>query len=205
MRFSQPLDELLQSRSHIRVLRALIGLPDEIDSSIREISRRAGVTHPTASSVLESLRQQGLVRVRRTMLSDEYRFNGRHAFADAIRSLLELEARVQDDLMDMLRDALFAEAPWVKEASLFGSFVRGEMRPDSDIDLALISPARRAVKLASVVDSISEMTVQRYGNPVHAVIGRDSIKAMAQPGVKGYRLWRTIAKEGVPLLIPRKD
>ena len=205
MRFSQPLDELLQSRSHIRVLRALIGLPDEIDSSIREISRRAGVTHPTASSVLESLRQQGLVRVRRTLLSDEYRFNGQHAFADAIRSLFELEAHAQDDLMDVLRDALFAEAPWLTEASLFGSFARGEMRPDSDIDLALISPARRAVKLATVVDSISEMTVQRYGNPVHAVIGRDSIKAMAQPGVKGYRLWRTIAKEGVPLLIPRKD
>ena len=204
MRFSQPLDELLQSRSHIRVLRALVGLPDEIDSSIREISRRAGVTHPTASSVLESLRQQGLVRVRRTLLSDEYRFNGQHAFAGAIRSLLELEARVQDDLMDVLRDALFAEAPWVTEASLFGSFVRGEMRPDSDIDLALISPARRAVKLVSVIDSISDMTVMRYGNPVHAVIGRDSIKAMAQPGVKGYRLWRTIAKEGVPVLIPRK-
>lgn len=204
MRFSKPMDELLQSRSHIRVLRALLGLPDEMDSSIREISRRAGVTHPTASSVLESLRQQGLVRVRRTLLSDEYRFNGQHAFSDAIRSLFELEARVQDELMDMLRGALFAEAPWVTEGSLFGSFVQEEMRPDSDIDLALISPARKAVKLASVVEAISDMTVQRYGNPVNAVIGRGSIKAMAQPGVKGYRMWRTIAKEGVPLLKPRK-
>jgi|SoimicmetaTmtHAB_FD_contig_31_27140811_length_1026_multi_3_in_0_out_0_1 predicted nucleotidyltransferase len=201
MRFSQPLDDLLQSRSHVRVLRALVGLPDEIDSSIREIARRAGVTHPTASSVLEALRQQGVVRVRRTLLADEYRFNTRHALADAIRSLFDLELQVRKDLRELLTSELLGKAPWLTEASLFGSFVRDEMRPDSDLDLALISPPGKASKLGSIIENLGDMTVQRFGNPINAVVGRDSIQAMAQPGVKGYRLWRSIAKEGSPIIV----
>ncbi len=200
MRFSQPLDDLLQSRSHVRVLRALVGLPDEIDSSIREIARRAGVTHPTASSALEALRQQGVVRVRRTLLSDEYRFNTQHALSDAIRSLFNLEQQLRTDLTELLTNEILARAPSVTEASLFGSFVRDEMLPNSDLDLALISPPGKAAKLGSIIEDLSSATIQRFGNPIHAVVGRDSIQAMAQPGVKGYRLWRTIAKEGVPLI-----
>jgi len=205
MRFSQPLDDLFQSRSHIRVLRALVGLPDEIDSSIREISRRAGVTHPTASSALEAFRQQGIVRVRRTLLADEYRLNTRHVLSNAICSLFELEAHVQAELTDLLRNTLREEAPWVSEASLFGSFARAEMRPDSDIDLAVISLPRKAAKLGAVAETLSETAVQRFGNPLHVVVGHGSIQAMAQPGVKGYRLWRTIAKEGVPILPAKKN
>ena len=200
MRFSQPLDDLLQSRSHVRVLRALVGLPDEIDSSIREIARRAGVTHPTASSALEALRQQGVVRVRRTLLSDEYRFNTQHARADAIRSWVHLERQVRTDLTDLLTNEILAKAPWVTEASLFGSFVRNEMLPNSDLDLALISPSGKAAKLGVILEDLSNATVQRFGNPIHAVVGHDSIQAMARPGVKGYRLWRTIAKEGSPII-----
>ena len=200
MRFSQPLDDLLQSRSHVRVLRALVGLPDEIDSSIREIARRAGVTHPTASSALEALRQQGVVRVRRTLLADEYRFNTRHVLTDEIRSLFDFELRVRIDLRELLTDGILARAPWVTEASLFGSYARDEMRPDSDLDLAIISPPGKTSKLGSIIEDLSDETVQRFGNPIHAVVGRDSVQAMAQPGVKGYRLWRTIAKEGVPII-----
>jgi predicted nucleotidyltransferase len=200
MRFSQPLDDLLQSRSHVRVLRALVGLPEEIDSSIREIARRAGVTHPTASSALDALRQQGVVRVRRTLLSDEYRFNTQHALSDAIRSMFDLEQQVRTDLTDFLTNEILASAPWVSEASLFGSFVRDEMQPTSDLDLALISPPGKAAKLGSIIEDLSDATVHRFGNPIHAVIGRGSIQAMAQPGVKGYRLWRTIAKEGIPII-----
>ena len=200
MRFSQPLDDLLRSQSHVRVLRALVALPDEIDSSIREVARRAGVTHPTASAALESFRQQGVVRVRRTMLSDEYRFNTQHHLSDAIRSLFDLEEQIRSDFIELLRGEIHTRAPWVTEASLFGSFAREEMRPDSDLDLALVAPPSKADRLRTIVEDLSTTTVQRFGNPSNVVIGRDSIQAMAQPGIKGYRLWRTIAKEGIPVI-----
>lgn len=74
------------------------------------------------------------------------------------------------------------------------------MLPNSDLDLALISPPGKAAKLGAIIEDLSYATVQRFGNPIHTVVGRDSIQAMAQPGVKGYRLWRTIAKEGIPLI-----
>lgn len=200
MRFSQPLDDLLQSRSRVRVLRALVALPDEIDSSIREIARRAGVTHPTASAALEAFRQQGVVRVRRTLLSDEYRFNTQHDLSDAIRSLFDLEVQIRLDLIELLSGEIHTRAPWVTEASLFGSFAREEMRPDSDLDLALVAPASKANRLRTIVEDLSTTTVQRFGNPINAVIGHGSVQAMAQPGAKGYRLWRTVAKEGIPVI-----
>ena len=200
MRFSQPLDDLLRSQSHVRVLRALVALPDEIDSSIREIARRAGVTHPTASAALEAFRQQGVVRVRRTLLSDEYRLNQQHGLSDAIRALFELEVQIRIDLIALLANEIASRAPWVAEASLFGSFTRDEMRPDSDLDLALIAPPSKANRLRTIVEDLSTMTVQRFGNPIHVILGRDSIQAMAQPGIKGYRLWKTIAKEGIPVI-----
>ena len=196
MRFSRPLDDVFQARSNVRVLRALDGLPAEIDSSVREIARRAGVSHPTAASVLEGLRTQGLVVVRRTLFADEYRLNTGHILAKQLHSLFGGERRAATELVDLLTEEIGSRAPWVTEATLFGSFVRSEMRPDSDIDLALICPPGKTSRLKQEMERLSEATVARFGNPVNAVIGTGSVQEMAQPRHRGYRLWRTFAEDG---------
>src|SRR5680860_1614683 len=45
MRFDSPIDDLFLNRSHVRILRALLRLPEGLPASGREIARRAGVTH----------------------------------------------------------------------------------------------------------------------------------------------------------------
>lgn len=80
------------------------------------------------------------------------------------------------------------------EASLFGSFVRSEMRPYSDLDLALICPKSKSPRLSELIDQLSEATTATFGNPVSPLIGTGSIQAMAQPGSSRYGLWRTVAK-----------
>lgn len=200
MRFSDPLDDLFAAKSYVRVLRALDALPAEIDASIREIARRAGVSHPTASSILDALRLQGLVSVRRTLFADEYRFNQRHVLAGPLQAFFASERRASDEVVGVITQALREDATWVTEASLFGSFVRSEMRPDSDLDLALICPKAKSSRLRQIVDQLSEETGARFGNPVSPLIGAGSIQAMAQPGTSRFRLWRTVAKEGLRII-----
>src|SRR5205807_424191 len=105
----------------VRVLRALAFLPTGIDASTREIARRSGVSHPTASTVLENLRRQGLVHVRRTPLAVEYRLNEEHVLTGEIRHLAEWERQLPDRVRTFLVDSLRDRAPWVSAAYLYGS------------------------------------------------------------------------------------
>ena len=200
MRLKDPLDDLFQSRSHVKVLRALDRLPTGIDVSIREVARRAGVSHPTASTVLESLRLQGVVRARRTLLAAEYGLNEDHIAARQLASVFRWEKDPLRVVLTFLAMEISGRASWVDEAYLFGSAVRGDMRPDSDLDVALISSSKRANRLQDVMDELSDLSATRFGNRIQATIGTRPIAELAQPGQRGYRLWRTVAKEGVQFL-----
>jgi predicted nucleotidyltransferase len=197
MRLDEPLDDLFQNRSHVRVLRALVALPRGIDASIREIARRAGVTHPTASAALESLRAQGLVVGRVTLVASEYRLNESHVLFTSLEALFRLEGRLRQDLFDYLAGEVRTRAPWVQEAFVFGSAAKGEMRPDSDLDVALITRPGKARKLASIVEELGEDTTDLFGNRIHAVIGTEPIEVLAARGQSRFRLWREIAKNGI--------
>jgi predicted nucleotidyltransferase/DNA-binding transcriptional ArsR family regulator len=200
MRLSQPLDDLLQSRSHIRVLRALQGLPAGLDVSIREIARRAGVSHPTASTVLESLRQQGLVHVRRTLLANEYRLNDDHVVVSPLRQFLIWEGDLGPRVKAFLVESIQNEAPWVSAAYLFGSAVRDDMKPASDLDMALICPPNKVQRLQKLMDELGEETAARFGNRLNVVIGTRPINELAKPRQPSYRLWRSIWTNGEQLL-----
>lgn len=200
MRLSDPLDDVFHGRSHAPVLRALLRLPDGIDASIREVARRAGVTHPTASGVLESFRTQGLALRRRTPLADEYRINPSHVLVGPLRTLLAAEADVSTALERFLRDAIAARAPWILEAYLFGSSVTGDMQPESDIDLALICPPRRDKRLSELMDEVSDETAARFGNRLGVLIGTKPVSELARQGRPGYRVWQQVEDGGRRLL-----
>jgi predicted nucleotidyltransferase len=196
MRLDDSLDDVFRGRSHAPVLRALFRLPVGIDASIREVARRAGVTHPTASGVLESLRKQGLARRRRTLLADEYCINPSHVLIEPLRALIEVEASVSSSLERSLRDLILDRAPWVREAHLFGSAVDGTMNTDSDIDVAVLCPPRRARGLPRIMEEIGDEIADRYGNRIDVLIGTRSIEELAQPGRSGYRVWQRVVKDG---------
>jgi predicted nucleotidyltransferase len=86
--------------------------------------------------VLHRLTEQGIVTSERVGQAFTYRLNRRHLAADAVIAL----ARLGATLLDRIEQALEAwESPPVYGA-VFGSAARGEMRPDSDIDLLLVRP-----------------------------------------------------------------
>jgi len=79
MRLVNALDDVFAGRSEVRVLRALDELPDGLAVSARELARRSGLAHPTVSSVLAGLTDQGLVQARRALRGGAFELNRRHA------------------------------------------------------------------------------------------------------------------------------
>jgi len=72
------------------------------------------------------------------------------------------------------------------------------MSPNSDIDLAVIVLDRvhagdAEAGLAEVADAVRA----RYGNRLDVTIGSSPIDQLQRPGRPGYRLWSTVAREGI--------
>jgi predicted nucleotidyltransferase len=171
VRFARPLDDVFRSRSYIQVLRALHGLPDGFRASSREIARRAGITHPTASSALFSLADQGLVILERAPRADLFRLNRGHALAHQLSSLFEWEQNALADLLSFLKESIERETDSIEAALLFGSAAKGTMTTTSDIDVAVVCPVDRVEEVEAVMERVGEAVRARFGNRLNIVLG----------------------------------
>lgn len=204
MRLDAPLDDMFRSRSYVRVLRALYQLPRGLPASAREIARRAGVSHPTASSVLASLADQGLVARTRAPRIDSFELRRTHAGGEKLISMFDWESQLRHELASFLRDEIRRHAPAVTGAFLFGSAARGDMDPASDIDLALLCPADATAHVMAAMDEIGEGVRERFGNRLSVILADAALDELQEPRRKGSQLWRQIIREGIPIIEPHE-
>ena len=203
MRLDQPLDDVFATRSHARILRALVRLPEGFPASAREIARRAGVAHPTALRVLASLLDQGVVFLSRAPRADLYRLNSDHVVTEQLVPLFEGETILRAELLALLRDRIEAKAPFVSAAFLFGSAAAESMRPDSDIDLAIVCPRDHAGDVDGAMEPVEDAIRRRFGNRLSVLVGVGSIQTLTKGGRSGARLWRSVVGSGTRVLPER--
>ena len=163
MRLQEFLDDLFATGSHVRVLRALAALPSTAAVSGREVARRAGVSQPTTRDVLASLERQGILLVARSLKRDSYRLNPEHVLVPVIRELFDGERTVSAEAQKSI-SATVRRVAGVQTAYLFGSAARGDMRPDSDIDIAIESSR-------ALPESSAELEAfhNRFGNRINII------------------------------------
>jgi len=201
MRLVNGLDDIFAGRSTVRVLRALDELPDGLAVSARELARRSGLSHPTVSSVLAGLSEQGVVHARRALRGDAFELNRRHEVSERLRTLFDWERHLLREFVTFLEKQIRRKAPSISAAYLFGSAVRGDMTSASDVDLAVIvlNPADASGTSAALVE-IAEAVRLRFGNRLDISMGLSSIDELQHPRRPGYRLWATVAREGIPVI-----
>ena len=192
MQFAAPLNEILRSATHVRVLRALFEIPRGFGVSGREIARRAGVAHPSANKALAALHAQGMVDVRRSARFDEYTLNFDNVLASAIGSLFSQEQRLTDDLKWMLRSEL--EPLGVRRAYLFGSVAKGDTTSRSDIDLALDPHTSANPELGAALEALSDKVRKRFGSELNIVYRR------SPPTGHSDAIWRRFTKDAIPVI-----
>jgi predicted nucleotidyltransferase len=196
VRLDHSLDDVLETGGHVRILRAAVGLPEGLSVSARDLARRAGVAHTTAARVLRALARHRVVDVQRAGRADLYRLNERHALTPEIRTLFAAESNVRRTLLDYIAEQLARRAGPVKAAYLFGSASRGDARPESDIDIAIVGPRRSEEQLDIALASISDEVRERFGTELNVIVDRKGPRRRAP-------IWRRIERDGVRILPQR--
>lgn len=199
MQIGRPLDDLFRSRSHIRVLRALDALPPGLAVSARDLARRSGLSHPTASSVLRFLSHQGLVLARRAPHADAFELNRAHVLTPKLMALFEWERQLRGELVAFLCREITRHTHAVSAAYLFGSAVGNEMAAASDIDVAIVCPTGKEEDVEAAMEPVATAVRNRFGNHLNAIIRSSPVGPTGRPG-KGHRLWARIVSEGIPVI-----
>jgi len=200
MRLDAPLDDIFASGTHVKVLRALCGLPAQMTASGRDVARRAGVSHPRANSVLAGLSNTGLVNVQRLPGTDLYRLNRDHAMADQLIQLFAREPQLKFELLSLIAQELKRRKLPVTEARIFGSVARGEMTRGSDVDLALVTPRDSVEAVRAAEQEIAEAVRTRFGVRLNVLVGAPSLESLGRAGRPGRDLWNSIKRESIDVL-----
>lgn len=136
-----PLDDLLSSRSKLRLLRRLVDGHEDLSG--RELARRAGVTWRAAELALRELVQLGVVRRTDARAQARYTLVAEHALVrEAVVPLFSVERSWSSAVRRGIGDALRVRGAGTRDvqwAGLYGSVARADDRPDSDLDLAVVA------------------------------------------------------------------
>ena len=161
MNFTNPLDHILGQPSKIRILRFLIltGVP----MNGREIGKAIGLSHVQCHAALKELAEQGLVSMRRVGRSNLYELQRDHiVVCDWLQPLLIQEKDLKQQLAEAVVKSLSSRP---LSLILFGSIVRREDKPGSDIDLLVVMPDRsNPEKSRSELENAGEEVTRRFGN-----------------------------------------
>lgn len=202
MRLDSPLNDLFPNRSQVRVLRALCELPQGFPTSAREVARRAGISHPTASKALESLSLQGIVLRTRLLRADAFELNRAHTAGGQLTKLFEWERGLRRELISLLRSGLSLHKDYITGAFLFGSVLTKDMTAKSDIDVAVVCRPGTSEQVTKGLEQVAEAVRLRFGNRLSLTIGAGTSAELQEPRRRGYRLWRQIMAEGIPIIGP---
>jgi len=143
--------------ARLAVLRWLSDAEDGLH--LRELERRSGLNKHGLSRELHALRNAGILMSRQVGNQVIYRLNPECPIYDELRSIVRKTA----GLAGVLREALEPFAGRIDLAYVYGSHARGEVRPDSDVDLMIVG----AVSLREVSSAIraAGRTLRRVINP----------------------------------------
>lgn len=161
------LEEALGARSKVAVLRCLFD--SRLGHSGSAIAKLTGTRLFAIQGALAALENLGLVTVERGRVENRYRLNrNHHLIAHGLGKLFESEREMRPRLIRDLRKLLKGK---VVSAGLFGSFAKGSIRADSDIDVLVVVNNLKEYEGVTrlLADAQSELT-GKYGFPVQPVV-----------------------------------
>jgi predicted nucleotidyltransferase len=178
---------MLGNETNVRLLRELSRHGGQL--SAPDLVRRTGLAKTSVWAGLASLEEMDLVSVAGTGRARLYSMRADHPLRGALDTLFEAEERRFEAVLEAVREAARGCGPGVVAVWLYGSLARGEDRPGSDLDVAIVA-AEDA--LADVSDAMRDA--------LHSA----GMKLGFRPSVVGIDP-ADVARDAVVLLGPRPD
>jgi len=144
------LEEILNSKPKVKILKLLVNRSDWLFNE-SEISRELKIPKTTTHRALKTLREQNILReFKKTGRVVIYQLNEDNYL---IRELIEPFLKKDNEII-IKKSKEFCQkiGKLIKVAILFGSSSRGEMKPISDVDIALIT--ENSQELQKIVSKI---------------------------------------------------
>lgn len=117
------------------MLGALVRLGGD-SRTISEVARLADVSRDRAATVIDGLERIGLVERQQAGRAHLVSLIDEHPVTQSLRDI----ERARDRSIDILRASARELEPAPVYMALYGSWARGELNPDSDLDVAVIAP-----------------------------------------------------------------
>jgi len=178
-----------------RVLGVLARTDTEL--TMRSVAQLAGVSVNRAVSVLNALIALGLVERREAGSAALVRLARDNEAAKAVISLGNLRSTV----INRLRSEAKTIRPAPASLVLFGSFVLGEARSSSDVDVLAVRPRHVVGDNQKWIEGLAhwvERGARIIGNPVNLLtVGQDELPGLLR---RKQSVWSEIAKDGLVLL-----
>lgn len=134
MNLSKPLSSLMPTLE-AEVLTVLAGANASFTG--RQVHALVGASSESGiRRALQRLSIQGIVTCKRAGASDLYELNPDHLMARYIKSIVNLRSELFETIADAI--SKWAVAPIC--GAIFGSAVRSDMQPESDIDIFIVRP-----------------------------------------------------------------
>ena len=171
-----------------RLLAALLRL--DSGRTVSDVARLAGISRDRAATVVADLERLGLVERRRAGRAWLVTLVEESPVVEALRQIDDVRERA----LVKLRDTATTIDPRPAWMALYGSWVHGTARADSDLDVAVIAPpGDDRDKFDTALDQWSSYA-ERVTGLVASLVVADSRDDAVGP------LWDTIRREGVVLL-----
>jgi predicted nucleotidyltransferase len=184
---------VLFGRARRLVLGWLYGHPDQA-FYLRQIARQTGLTVGSIQGELEQLTAAGLLTRTREGRQVYFQANKESPVYPEVSSLLTKTTGVAS----VLRGALAGLAPRIRQAFLYGSAARNELKAGSDVDVMVVGD----ISFGVVVDALSaaEQTLGREVNPSVYPTAEFQEKVKA-----GHHFLNAVLREPYVLLIGESD
>ena len=195
MRITQPLDDIFQNKSTVRVLRQLVLFPSKVTTG-RGLAKELDMNHATCIRALNALVALGVISRRSVGKSSVYEFpSDSILYKEFLKPLFEKEANLLNDLVGILSKGIRQN---IQSIYLFGSVARAEDTSESDIDIAFILKSGVDKGRAEEVLGINKREVYRlYRIGTNALVyTSEEFERMKR---KGHPLAKEILSEGVLL------
>ena len=167
MRFHNVFDDVLGNKTKVKLLRAFHTYPGK-EFTESELQRIAGIPQASTHRNVKSLLENGLLERKRIGKANLYSLNKEHTLHPALNKVFNDERNLLKELKKQIKTEI-TEVPEIQLAMLFGSLAKGTERPDSDVDLFIITQGNKRQaerKLQTLISSIEK----RFGNTVSLMI-----------------------------------
>ena len=186
MKFTKPLDEILNTEAKIRILRFLCRTNAQWNGS--QIAKEIKITPAATHAALRILQKEGLLTLRNMGKTHVYSLKeGSFLVSNLLKPLFIKEDHILDTVIASIRRKISGSKVKrnILSVALFGSVSASQERATSDIDLIVVVENAKAKPIVeSLFDEIDERILKEFGNTLSLYVNtRSEFRAKYKRGL----------------------